>query len=131
MTTIIGANKLRWLKRGDGWTLHQGTSTRVLANVVRDGTYAAMWRVKLPNGHLSDMANLTWTKDAAKGLVLTALNNRGYSSIKGGKKAAADAPPCDSSDAPLVPCPEQSSAPQTPWRTRARKPRLARVASNP
>jgi hypothetical protein len=34
-------------------------------HVVRDETYSEMWRVRWPDGRLSDMANLTRAKDAA------------------------------------------------------------------
>ena len=35
------------------------------ARVIRDDTYADMWRVQWPDGRLSDRANLTRTNDAA------------------------------------------------------------------
>jgi len=41
---------------------------RKLAEVVPDDRWSGMWRVKLPNGQLSDMVNLTRAKDAAMAL---------------------------------------------------------------
>jgi hypothetical protein len=41
---------------------------RLVATVVPDATWPKMWRVKLPNGHVTDMVNLTRAKDAALAL---------------------------------------------------------------
>ena len=38
---------------------------RLIGQVVPDGKYPRMWRVKHPDGSLSDMVNLTRAKDAA------------------------------------------------------------------
>ena len=46
---------------------------RVVACVEPDSKYPQMWRVRLPNGHLSDIVNLTRAKDAARYLALKAL----------------------------------------------------------
>jgi hypothetical protein len=35
-----------------------------------------MWRVRLPDGHVTDMVNLSRAKDAAASLALAALNRR-------------------------------------------------------
>ena len=53
--------------------LHLKTG-RLLATIEPDVTYPKMWRVRLPNGHLTDMVNKTRAKDAAISLALTALN---------------------------------------------------------
>ena len=45
--------------------LHYGGSQKPIFRVVPDAVYAGMWRVVLPDGSLSDMANLTRAKDAA------------------------------------------------------------------
>jgi hypothetical protein len=45
---------------------------KAVAEVVRDKTYPTMWRVKLPDGSLSDMVNRTRAKDAAMSIVATA-----------------------------------------------------------
>jgi hypothetical protein len=38
---------------------------RLIAQVAVDKKYPQMWRVRLPNGQLSDMVNKTRAKDAA------------------------------------------------------------------
>jgi hypothetical protein len=46
---------------------------RVVASVEPDAKWPGMYRVRLPNGHLTDMVNLTRTPDAARSLALKAL----------------------------------------------------------
>lgn len=36
-----------------------------MGRVIPDGKYAGMWRIALPSGRLSDMANLSWAKSLA------------------------------------------------------------------
>jgi hypothetical protein len=45
----------------------------VVASVVPDSKYAKMYRVQLPNGHLTDMANYSRARDAARSLALKAM----------------------------------------------------------
>jgi hypothetical protein len=47
---------------------------RVVATIERDSEYPDPWRVRLANGHLTDMVNLTRARDAAVCLALSALN---------------------------------------------------------
>ena len=63
------AKEFKW----DGLKLRL-KSGRLLATVEPDSKYEGMFRVRLPNGHLSDMANITWAKDAAIHLALANLN---------------------------------------------------------
>ena len=49
---------------------------RVLASIEPDQTWPGMWRVRLPDGNLTDMVNLSRAKDAAVSLALGALNHR-------------------------------------------------------
>jgi hypothetical protein len=49
-------------------------SGRLLAAVEPDAKWPAMYRARLPNGHLTDMVNLTRAKDAAIALACTELN---------------------------------------------------------
>jgi hypothetical protein len=63
------AKDLKW----DGHKLRL-KSGRLLATVEPDSKYEGMFRVRLPNGHLSDMANITLAKDAAIHLALANLN---------------------------------------------------------
>src|SRR5262245_13973247 len=48
-----------------GIALYYGTAQRPLANIVPDRRWPDMWRIARPDGHLSDMLNLTRAKDAA------------------------------------------------------------------
>jgi hypothetical protein len=54
-------NDLMW----DRMTLRQRRGGRVMATIVPDEAWPAMWRVRMPDGHLIDMVNLTRAKDAA------------------------------------------------------------------
>ena len=47
---------------------------RVLAAVEPDRDWPGMWRVRMPDGHLTDMVNLSRVKDAAASLALGVLN---------------------------------------------------------
>ena len=62
------SKRLHW----KGRTVHFGK--RVFASIVPDDTYPAMWRVKLPDGQLTDMANTTWTRERAIALALEAIS---------------------------------------------------------
>jgi hypothetical protein len=53
---------LSWKRHGGEWRLHYGR--RVIGCVVRDSKYPNMWRSIMPDGSLSDMANLSWAKNA-------------------------------------------------------------------
>ncbi len=56
---------------GSGLRLRSG---RVLASIGPGATWPGLWRVRMPDGSLTDMVNLTRAKDAAVSLALTALN---------------------------------------------------------
>jgi hypothetical protein len=45
--------------------LHYASAKQPLAEVVPDANWSSMWRVRWPDGGLSDMVNLTRAKDAA------------------------------------------------------------------
>jgi hypothetical protein len=60
---------LRW----DGNRLRM-RSGRPLAIVVPDPDWDGMWRVRMPNGNVSDMVNLARAKDAAQSIALASLN---------------------------------------------------------
>jgi hypothetical protein len=47
-----------------------------MATIVPDSTWPGMWRVRMPDGHLTDMVNLTRAKDAAQSLALAVLNEK-------------------------------------------------------
>jgi len=52
----------------EGHTLRHGK--RILASIEPDKDWPGMWRVRLPNGQLTDTVNLTRAKDAAVVLAL-------------------------------------------------------------
>jgi hypothetical protein len=60
---------LRW----DGYRLRL-RSGRLLATIVPDSEWDGMWRIRMPDGYVSDMVNLTRAKDAAQLLALASLN---------------------------------------------------------
>ena len=62
---------LMW--HGDRLLLRAGR--RLLSAVEPDPEWPGMWRVRLPDGDLSDMANRTRAKDAAQLLALATLNS--------------------------------------------------------
>jgi hypothetical protein len=67
---VYGRGDLKWRDRQ-----LRLTTGRLLATIEPDSNFAGMFRVRLPNGHLTDMVNLTRAKDAAISMALTALNN--------------------------------------------------------
>jgi hypothetical protein len=86
MTTgIVGRNKLQWSEAGGVHVLHLGKRTTTLLHVVPDKSYPSVWRIRFPDGSLSDMANLTRAKDAALYIAVATLNRerRGQQSIAG------------------------------------------------
>jgi hypothetical protein len=63
----INSQRLRWV----GDELVYGR--RTLLRIERDGIYPEMWRVRLPEGSLTDMVNRTRAKDAAVSIALSFL----------------------------------------------------------
>ena len=47
---------------------------RKMLEIVPDGPHAGMYRVKRPDGTLTDMANLSWAKDAGRCIAQHILN---------------------------------------------------------
>jgi hypothetical protein len=62
------------------YSLHYGKSTKALAEVIPDNEYLGMWRIRWPDGQLSDMVNLSRAKDAACVLAMRNIDN-GRSSL--------------------------------------------------
>jgi hypothetical protein len=46
----------------------------LLASIEPDQNWPGVWRVRMPDGHLTDMLNMSRAKDAAASLTLTVLN---------------------------------------------------------
>jgi hypothetical protein len=75
-THVYSTSDLSWKKCPDGWALYCVGLSRPVLYVVPDQTYSKMWRIKHPDGGLSDMANLTWVRDGALTVALRVLNGR-------------------------------------------------------
>jgi hypothetical protein len=60
----------------DGRRLRLFSGRRVLASIEPEQAWPGMWRVRLPDGLLTDMVNLSPAKDAAASFALAALNRR-------------------------------------------------------
>ena len=58
---LIGSS-LQWKRAGRGWRLFDGR--RRFGDVIPDSEYPGMWRCVLSGGRVSDMANLSWAKNA-------------------------------------------------------------------
>ena len=67
---IYGRGDLKWKDR----ELRLVTG-RLLATVEPDTKWAGMYRARLPDGHVTDMVNISRAKDAAISLALTDLNS--------------------------------------------------------
>jgi hypothetical protein len=60
-TELIGSS-LQWKRAGKGWRLFDGR--RRFGDVLPDREHPGMWRCVLSSGRLSDMANLSWARNA-------------------------------------------------------------------
>lgn len=69
MARIFNTKDLEWVGRE-----LRLTTGRLLATVKSDPDWPGLWRVHMPDGHVTDMVNLTRAKDAASILALAALN---------------------------------------------------------
>ena len=58
----IDTRQLVWRRDGNDWVLYAGR--RRFGRVYPDSKYAGMWRSTLPSGQPSDMANISWAKNA-------------------------------------------------------------------
>jgi hypothetical protein len=79
MSYIYGRHELKW--RGPELRL---TTGRLLATIIPDAKYPKMYRVRLPNGNLTDMANISWAKEGAVALALASLNDAPRKPLRGG-----------------------------------------------
>jgi hypothetical protein len=68
---MIGSDRLIW---NDNCLSCR--ALRISVAVVQDETFPGMYRVRLPNGGLTDMVNYSRAKDAAKAILLSILNAR-------------------------------------------------------
>jgi hypothetical protein len=70
MARVIGRDRLNWNHRG----LFFGQ--RRIMTIEPDTAHASMFRVRRPDGSLSDLVNLSRAKDAASGIALDTLNTK-------------------------------------------------------
>ena len=83
--TVVGRDRLNWRHADGRLFLHHGNDRNPLFTVEPDSKYTGMYRIRFPDGRLSDMANLTRAKDAAITLALRNLNS--------GHSGAQETPP--------------------------------------
>jgi hypothetical protein len=74
----------RWHQDGT-WSLHVEGRRGAVLDVVRDEAHPQMWRIRHPDGRLSDMVNLTRAKEAAATMALAVLNQSGDARTDGGR----------------------------------------------
>jgi len=67
---MFDRNDLRW--DGNRLRLHSG---RLLVTVEPDQGWNGMWRVRMPDGHVTDMVNFTRARHTAQSLALNALDS--------------------------------------------------------
>jgi hypothetical protein len=73
--TLVGRDRLTWRKDGVRLLLFHGSHQKPLAIVGPDHKYPVLYRIRYPDGHLSDMVNLARAKDAACRFALRSLNS--------------------------------------------------------
>ena len=67
---IYSKDELQW--RGNKLCL--GKREWAIVSIAQDEKYPTMWRIRSPDGRLSDMVNLTRARDAARSVALSILN---------------------------------------------------------
>jgi hypothetical protein len=103
---MIESNQLTWRANENGFALHRWQTKTPLLHGVPDTVYPGMWRVRSPDGRLTDMANLTRAKDAAVCIALEILN-----AGKRGRQSPLGAAPGDKSDAGVVATSDSQASP--------------------
>jgi hypothetical protein len=73
--SITGRDRLTWRKDGVWLLLFHGSDQNPLAIIEPDAKYFRLYRIRYPDGHLSNMVNLTRAKDAACSFALRSLNS--------------------------------------------------------
>lgn len=98
---IFAASELVW--RGDRLTVQGGGRASPSVDVVPDGAYSGMWRIRLPDGTQTDMVNRTRARDAARSILLGRLN---------GQETLPEAPPVRSREKAVSEAPVFTAAVQ-------------------
>jgi hypothetical protein len=73
---IYSRTDFTWQEHMDGWALHAIGHRSAIVRVLPDKAWPGMWRIRHPDGRLSDMANLTWAKDGAVAVAMRFLDPR-------------------------------------------------------
>jgi hypothetical protein len=95
---MTSASELVWRKSAYGFTLHLHNRGPALVAVVPDDICPGMWRVRRPDGGLSDLANVTRAKDATASVALVFINHR----KKQDQETPSEAPPVRQNVRPYV-----------------------------
>jgi len=74
--TVTPARALTWRRTASGHALYLRNQGKALATVEPDIKHAGLWRVHMPDGWVSDVANLEWAKEGAIRSVLAVLNRK-------------------------------------------------------
>jgi len=74
--TVTPSRALTWRKTASGHAIHLRDRGKPLATVEPDAQHAGMWRIHMPDGWVSGMANLPWAKEGAIRSVLFVLNRK-------------------------------------------------------
>jgi hypothetical protein len=97
----MGGHLLAW-SIDQPWVVRHGRTE--LARVEPDEKHDGMWRVRSPEGRLSDMANITWAKDAAATMALAVLNRSdGIGTSAGAVKTSRSSAPYQAALQPDAP----------------------------
>src|SRR5262249_24462759 len=72
---IVGCDRLNWRHADGRLFLFHGKNRKPLMTIEPDSKYTGMYRIRFPEGGLSDMVNLTRAKDGAIALALQSLNS--------------------------------------------------------
>jgi hypothetical protein len=108
---VFARRELYW----KGNRLFRWGSDAVLAEVVPNDRWSGMWRVRMADGRLSGMANLSWACDVAMAAVLTKLNRQARQETVAGsppiseREEEAPGQPPASPGAPCAPLVEEAA----------------------
>jgi len=83
---------LAWKRDGADWVLHH--KRRRIGRVAPDIEHRGMYRAVLSRGRLSDMANLSWAKDAALAAAIRELEWESRDTCPGFRTRATDPQKC-------------------------------------
>jgi hypothetical protein len=96
---LIGAS-LKWKRAGTGWRLFDGS--RRMGDVIPDAKHPGMWRSVMSGGRLSDMANLSWARNAVLEAATRELQYEARTAAVGDPSFTRDSGGVSEAAAPLV-----------------------------